>query len=190
MSLSKSGKARRWVQLCGFAIVASFASCYACTKSDPWQRFFGSALADGTNSLTVRGAINRDWPDRSVILSRTSSFAGPDGYDIEVLGDSGLTQFFSLTTRFRPQPGIYPLVASRLGDRPEWQYTASLDVKYEETSPIRESVVFEPDSGRLRISRAGRGLDGSYMVFMGGVPPGEEKIRRHVVVEGRFHLQP
>ena len=132
--------------------------------------------------------MNFDWPDRSVLLSRISSFSGPDGYDIEVLGDSALTQFFSLATRFRPQPGTYRLVASHWGERADGQYTASLDIIGHEPNAL--NVVFSADSGRLTITRVGRGLDGSYTVFMGGIPSGEARIRRHIVVEGRFHVEP
>ena len=48
--------------------------------------------------------MNFDWPDKSVLVSRISSFSGPDGYDIEVLGDSGLTKFFTFTHGFDPNP--------------------------------------------------------------------------------------
>ena len=181
---------RRWAQGCALAVIACFATCYACTKTDAWQRLNGSVLAKGTNSLTARGAMSLDWPDSRVLLMR-AYFHEPDGYYIEVGGDSlhQLTYFFTFTTRFRPHPGVYELEARKGNARPETRYIASLSLGGDEGLFNGVEVGFKTDSGRLTISPAIHGLDGNYVVFMSGIPPGGTKTRGQIVVRGQFHVE-
>jgi len=66
----------------------------------------------------------------------------------------------------------------------------SLGLRTESGSFNGVDVHFKTDSGRLTIVRNRRGLDGKHLVFMTGNPPGPATTRGHIVVQGRFHLEP
>jgi len=166
-----------------FTIVALFVGCYACTKTDAWERFNGSTTGQGIHDLTARGVVALDWHNLPAHAARTSELAGEDGYDIELSGPSEY-QFLAFKTPTRPSPGTY-----RVSTSPSRGYEAMLMLSSSLTVEGRDVNFVAADSGRVTLRSAQSGLDGAYTVYFTGTPPTDLNKHGQVVVSGTFHLR-
>ena len=112
-------------------------------------------------------------------IARTSSWAGPDGYTIQLAAaDVGL----ALTTRNRVPPGLYPVRPSAANATGTPVDTMAATLWRGGGGPI-----FWGDSGNVIITRDGNQLRGEFRIFLtnrfnppvGAQPP-------QVVVSGEF----
>ena len=176
-------RGRRFAQGCAYLVVALFIGCYACTKTDAWERSNGSTIGKGTHDLMARGVVVLDWRNMQVQASRVSDWVDSDGYNIEFSGPSDY-EFFALSTRSRPAPGVF-----RVGTGVARDYDAMLILSNAGKVGGREVGFERADSGRVELRSAPSGLDGSYTVYLTGTPPGDDGKHGQVIVSGSFRLR-
>ena len=143
-----------------------------------WQRFNGSTLATGEFTLRVEGAIQTT-AKGSGAIARTSSWAGSDGYTIQLAAaDLGL----ALNTRNRVPPGLYPVRPSAANATGTPVDTMAATVWRGAGGPI-----FWGDSGTVMVTRDGKRLRGEFRIFLTNrFNPPMATSPPHIVVSGEF----
>jgi hypothetical protein len=122
----------------------------------------------------MRHACPRGW-------ARTATIS--DGYNIELSGPSEY-EFFALSTRLRPAPGIY-----RVGTGVARDYDAILSLGSAGMIAGQQVGFDRADSGRVVLRSAPAGLDGAYTVYLTGTPPNDLGKHGQVIVSGSFRLR-